>query len=236
MDSAQRASRFAICATLAIIVFAVVHGLMHSGNPSRYFGEGRYTTAVSCFQLLLTAFFAFSIFRTRKAAAWEGGLAGYWVWLIMGCGFVFLAADDALQIHEHLGRIINKLLPMKGTPLAGRADDAVIGFYGLIGLFVLWLFRREILDFRIILRPLAIGFVFMFFSVICDSLGHHEDIFLRMTGDRRSAKKMQGWADVGDGGFTLLAEGMFAAAFYCGWRQAAKRAAIPPVAEPVAKL
>jgi hypothetical protein len=236
MDSTQRAFRFTLCATLAVVVFAIVHGLIHSGNPSRYFGEGRYTTAVSCFQLLLTAFFSFSIFRTRKAAADSKWMAGYWVWLIMGGGFVFLAADDALQIHERIGHAINKLLPFTGTPFAGRADDAVIGIYGLIGLFVLWLFRREILEFRVILRFLGIGFVFMFLSVICDSLGHHDDIFLKLTGEIRSAKRLQAWADVGDGGFTLLAEGMFAAGFYCGWRQAKAGTAALPLAEPMAKV
>ena len=223
MDSEKRAFRFALGANLIIIALAIAHGLAHSGNPSRYFGEGRYTTAVSCFELLLTAFFAFAIFFARRAVSPDRGWrAGFWVWLMMGSGFVFLAADDALQIHERIGHTINRLLPLTGTPFAGRADDAVIGIYGLIGLFVMWLFRREILEFRVILRPLAIGFVFMFLSVIFDSLGHHEDIFLRLTGDLHRAKKLQGWADVGDGGFTLLAEGMFAVGFYCGRRQARK--------------
>lgn len=224
MDSDKRAFRIALWADLAVIAFAVVHGLIHSGNPSRYFGEGRYTTAVSCFQLLLTAFFAFRMFRSRRTASPDRGWrAGFWVWLLMGAGFVFLAADDALQFHERIGHELNGLFPMHGTVFAGRIDDMVIGGYGVIGLWVLWLFRRELLEFRMMLRPLAFGFVFTFFSVACDTLGHHDDIFLAATHDRALSKKLQGWADTGDGAFTLLAEGMFAVAFFCGSRRAAKR-------------
>ena len=224
MDSDKRAFRIALCTDLAVIAFAVAHGLWHSGNPSRYFGEGRYTTGVSCLQLLLTAFFSFGMFRARRAAtpdrSWR---AGFWVWLLMGAGFVFLAADDAFQFHERIGHALNTLFPMHGSVLAGRIDDMVIGVYGLIGLWVLWLFRRELLDFRVMLRPLAIGFVFTFLSVLCDTLGHHEDIFLKLTHDLPLAKHLQAWADTGDGSFTLLAEGMFAVAFFCGWRRAAQR-------------
>src|SRR4051812_3693996 len=93
-----------VVANLALITFALLHGLMHHpvvngvrmpGNPSRYFGEGRYTTLVSCLQLLAVAFFALRTWGTRRAHSqirnWR---AGFTIWALVGAGFVFLACDD----------------------------------------------------------------------------------------------------------------------------------------------
>jgi hypothetical protein len=194
-------------------------GLVKTGNPSRYFGEGRFTTAISCGQLLLAAFFSFSIFQARRAQTVGRESAGYWLWAFVAGGFVFLAADDAFQFHEQMDKVINKIFHLPKTALTDRIDDAIICLYALIGLWVLWMFRKEMRDFRRMLLPLIVGFVFAFASMVCDTLGNREDVFFWLTNDRALAKRLEGWADTGDGAFTLLAEGMFAGAFYFGWRE-----------------
>ncbi len=223
MKPTTRPALFAITVNLAIIIFAVVLGIVRSktGNPSRYFGEGRFTTGISCFQLLLTAFFAARIFSVRRAAFTNAGrnwLSGPVLWLLISAGFVFLAADDAFKIHERLDGIIHSLFHLKQTALTDRLDDAIIALYGLIGIGVLWAFRHELRPMRVMLPPLIAGFAFLAANVFFDTLSDKEDILLRLVGDLRLAKRLQGWSDVGDGACTLMAEGLFAAAFYLGWK------------------
>jgi hypothetical protein len=222
----------ALWANTLLITFAIALGLAKTGNPSRYFGEGRFTTAFSCFQLLLTAMFAGRIFAVRRAAATMRGFrAGYWVWLLVSVGFVFLALDDALQIHEKIDHWIGDIFHLKHGPWKDRIDDAVIGAYGFIGLGVLWTFRGELRQFRVMLKPLGYGFGCLCASIICDTLSNNLGVFLWLTrGDRPLARKLDGWFSVGDGAFTLLAEGLFAAAFLIAWRVARRN--LEPVIEP----
>jgi hypothetical protein len=215
MKPAQRILVLFLAVNLAVIAAAVILGLSKTGNPSRYFGEGRFTTAVSCAQLLLVAFFAFRIFAARRALSAKL-FAGPALWLFVAAGFVFLAADDAFKIHETLGRLLRGAVPSGGGPM----DDLVLVAYGLAGIAMLWLYRRELRPMRVMLPPLAIGFIFAAAAILSDALGDKPGLLLRFVGDLVRAKKLQGWADVGDGGFTLLAEGLFASAFYLGWRTA----------------
>ncbi|HEX5177155.1 MAG TPA: hypothetical protein VFV83_09015, partial [Chthoniobacteraceae bacterium] len=161
MESSPPASRVLkqlLWINLAIIVFAVALGLMKTGNPSRYFGEGRFTTGVSCLQLLVVAGLAFATCQMRRRAGAHGGF-GAWLWALIGIGFVFLAADDALQIHEHIDGFIHKHLGLEQTGWTDRIDDAIIAIYALIGGGVLWVFRSELRRFKPMLPVLSAGFV-----------------------------------------------------------------------------
>ena len=218
----MRPLKLTLWINLAIIVFATALGLLKTGNPSRYFGEGRFTTAISCFQLLLTAVFAFRILRARRTTVAVHGewKLGPWLWGAIAFGFVFLAADDAFRLHERMDRRIHRVFELQNNLLTDHIDDAIIALYGCIGLGVLWAFRREMLAFKVMVRPLAVGFAFGAGSVICDTLASRADLFYRATGSQATAKALDGWFSVGDGAFTLLAEGAFAAAFYIGMNSA----------------
>ena len=48
------------------------------------------------------------------------------VWGLIAGGFVFLAVDEALQIHERLDFVIHKALNIRETALTDRLDDAII--------------------------------------------------------------------------------------------------------------
>lgn len=50
----------------AVFVFTILPGLWKTGNPSRYFGEGRSTTFLSAAQLLTIGGLAWQIFTARK--------------------------------------------------------------------------------------------------------------------------------------------------------------------------
>ncbi len=228
--SRLRPALLALAINVAIVIFTVALGLHKTGNPSRYFGEGRFTTAISCFELLLTAWFASRICSVRRAQlAGRGWFSGPILWALVSAGFVFLAADDAFKFHERLDHVVHVVFHLQKTALTDRIDDAIILLYGLIGLAVLWTFRRELRPLRVMLAPLVIGFVFFGLNVFFDTLGDKPDILLWLVGDLALAKRLQGWSDVGDGGCTLLAEGLFAAAFYLGWKTV--RGDLPPAAE-----
>jgi hypothetical protein len=223
VSSAKLVLRWSILANFAIILFATIRGLLKTGNPSRYFGEGRFTTGVSCLQLLIIAFLAFQTFRHRRAAARATRDAGPWLWFLIGAGFVFLSADDALQIHERLDGLIHKSLAMQQTGLTDRIDDAIIALYLIGGLSVLWLFRKEMALFRAMLPTLAAGVAVAVGSIAFDTLSNKPDIISWFVADIASVKKIEGWLAVGDGACELLAEGCFIAAFYIAWRTSETR-------------
>lgn len=211
--------RSVILANLAIILFATALGLVKTGNPSRYFGEGRFTTAISCAELLAVAFFAFRIFQARRHLA-SGPLfrSPQIVWLLVAAGFVFLACDDAFQIHEHLDRLIRLAFHLPKTSLTDHIDDALIALYGVIGLVVLWWCRREVLQFRREMQfALTAGFVSLVLSIICDAATNNGAFLISMAPDVATAKWLDGWISMGDGAFTLLGEGFFLAGFALGW-------------------
>jgi hypothetical protein len=204
-----------LVANLLIVAVAVLLGLMTNGKPSRYFGEGRFTTAISCVQLLAVAFFSIRMFLKRRSVTPKGRpMSGAGVWALIAMGFVFLAADEVFQIHERLDDMIHGALALRETPWTDRLDDAIIALYGTIGVAVLWLFRNEISSFREIRRPLWGGFFCLSLSVICDTVSNEDHFLVWLCGNVVTANQLNAWVSVGDGACTLLGEGFFLAAFY----------------------
>lgn len=226
--TARRFARSIISFNLVLIVFTVALGLLKTGNPSRYFGEHRYTTFVSAAQLLGIGYLSYRIFQERRrhtvshpdpaaSPRWRSPLV---VWLLMASGFLFLAVDEIFELHERMDRMILKIFHLPRTPLTGRIDDAILGSYGLIGLGIMWLCRRELLPFRnVMFAPLMAGFCFLFLGVLCDTAAHDDQFFLSLTGDLPLAKKLNGWFSTLEGAFTLLPEAFFLAGFYAAWQQ-----------------
>jgi hypothetical protein len=219
--TSRRAITTAVVGNFVIIAFAIILGLVTAGKPGRYFGEGRFTTALSCGQLLAVAFFSGRMFLARRPlAATIGSISAAWVWGFIAAGFTFLAADDAFEIHERLDRLTHTTFHIQETAWTDRLDDMIIAVYGLLGFSILWLFRGEILFFRPMRKPLAGGFVFLFASVVCDTISNDEQFLVWLCCDPATAKQLNSWFAVGDGAFTLLAEGLFLAAFYLSYRAA----------------
>jgi len=231
--SARRLFKFIIITDLLIILFSTILGLMKTGNPSRYFGEGRFTMGISCAQLLTVGFFAFRTFQARRdSMSGRGIFSSRLVWLIVAFGFVFLAYDEAFEFHEHFDQFIQKSLGLKDTPLLDRIDDALIALYGVIGLTVLWCFMRELLLFRrAMTTPLVAGFICLFLSVAADTASNGDEFLFWLTGDMPTAQLMNVWLSVADGGFTILGEGFFIVGFYSAWLRARELAAQGRVAD-----
>lgn len=211
---------------LILIVFTILLGLLKTGNPSRYFGEGRYSTFWSAAQLLAIGGLAWQIFIARKRQTARTGERRpllqrvHYVWLLMAAGFAFLAVDEVGELHERMDRFIIRALDLPHTPLTDRIDDAIMMSYGLIGLGVLWICRKELLAYQRCMRsPMIAGFCCLFLGLLCDTAANDDQFFLWLTGDLPLAKKLNGWFSAFEGALTLLPEGLFLAAFYAGWKQ-----------------
>lgn len=224
--SSQLFLRRIVAFNLAVIVFTILLGLWKTGNPSRYFGEGRYTTFLSAAQLLTIGGLAWQIFIVRNR---QTALTGerrpllqraHYVWLLMAAGFAFLAVDEVGELHERMDRFIIRGLDLPHNPLTDRLDDAIMMSYGLIGLGVLWIYRKELLAYQRCMRgPMMAGFGCLFLGLLCDTASNDDRFFHWLTGDLPLAKKLNGWFSAFEGALTLLPEGLFMAAFYAGWKE-----------------
>jgi hypothetical protein len=219
---AGRVLRWLLWINLAVIFFAILLGLYRRGNPTRHFNEGRFTTAVSCVQLLAVSVLSFGIFtQRRKVARTHRTSLVYAIWLLVAIGFVYLACDEAFQFHEKLGLMLRHSLDLPKDWLTKRFNDVLIGFYGLAGIIALWICRHEVLLFRKeMLRLLQVAFSMMFLAVMFDMLSSDKSFFYWLGYDRPAAQFLSGVCYIGDGTLTLLAEAIFVSAFYAGWEKA----------------
>lgn len=237
MPSPKRAFYFLLICNLTLIVAAVLAGLFRRHHdPSRYFGDGRPLSFFSCFQLFATGVLAFLIFRERIAARdlpwWRGPI----LWALISAGFVFLAFDQAFDLHNKFDKILHQSLQLEKTGLSDRLDDIIIGGYGLIGLGVMWSYRRETRRFAAARKPLIAGFACLALEVLFDAASNRRDVAEWIIGEGRAASRLHAWMAALEGVFTLLAEALFIAAFYHAWRLAvAARRALTSPASPDAK-
>ncbi len=222
--------RVMVVFNLVLIVVSILLGLVKTGNPSRYFGEGRYTTFFSAAQLLAVGALAWLTFRQRRrelsATRISSPVASrqYYVWLLVAMGFAFLAVDEIAEMHERMDRWILRALDLPHTPVTDRLDDLIMACFGLIGMGVLWICRKELRPFWPSMKaPMIAGFMGLFLMVLCDTAAQDDDFFLWLTGDLPMAKKLNGWFSAFEGALTLLPEGLFMAAFYAAWHQAREK-------------
>jgi hypothetical protein len=214
-----RVTTIVLAIECAVIIYAIFRGLGKTGNPGRYFGEGRFTTIISCAQLLLIAFFAGLTFLERRKATPERSIfSGPVLWALVAAGFAFLAADEAFELHERIDIITHQILHLQETPLSDRLDDLLVALYGVIGCGILWKYRLELHSFRKVLPILVAGFACLAASVLCDIISNDETGLKWFFRDAPIPKQLNGWFSAGDGAFTLLGEGFFLAAFYLAYR------------------
>jgi len=149
------------------------------------FDEDGVFTLLSFCQLLLTACTSFAVWLRRRGPDRPRLRDDASIWAIMGAGFVYLAADEEMLLHEGAGHDILKIFHLPETAWTGRFDDMLIGVYGIIGLVALWRYRRELLRLPVFIRMLACGFVLLFLSVAADMFSHKPDFAVRLFGPER---------------------------------------------------
>jgi hypothetical protein len=215
--------------TLLFVANGLVFGLAVmlgylAGSPARHFGESGFTTWVSGAQLLAISVVTWKIWRLRGGRfvrdAWR---APHVVWLLIAAGFLFLTIDELVQIHEQLDRWIHAVLGITETAVTDRLDDVLILGYGLVGLGVLYQYRRELRLFRRDVVLIIVGFVLLSVMIAVDMLFGHPDI-IALFAPAHAVRSLSGWAGAVEEGFKLFAEAAFLAAFYGTYRRASAAA------------
>lgn len=145
------------------------------GGVVRGFDEGHPGTILSIALLLATAATAFAIHAERRK---DGAGFARLIWWLVGAGFVFLAFDEALEIHERLDAAIHVIFRMKETAATDRIDDFLILLYGVIGLAALAYFWAEVRRAPGLLQWLPVGFALLVVQVALDAAFNRDDLIL----------------------------------------------------------
>lgn len=204
---------------IAAIALAVSFELAFDIYKRHAFDENGIVTLLSVCQLLLIGFVSLSIWKERNGPGpvkWKDKTL---IWLIMGVGFLFLALDEKVLIHEGLDRSFHKIFEIQATGWTSRIDDFLIGVYGLIGLAVLWFYSAEIRRFKLYIRFLAAGFAGLFLCVVADAATSRPDFFNWLLGPESSATALAVVGSLEEIG-KVTSEALFLTGFTTALRQA----------------
>jgi len=213
--------RWIIFLVLSLNLTAVILGLLvYWRTEYSLFSEGGVITLVSVFQLGVIARLSWKIMQTRGAAGW----LPVWrepntVWWLIAIGFVFLAADELLKIHESIDTLIHYVFDLEKTAITDRIDDILVGIYGLVGIGVLIVYRKELKPFGEAILYLVAGFTLMFAMVALDVITNKKDILV-LFFQRDTATVLRSWLSLVEDSLKMLAEAFFLLGFIATLRKA----------------
>lgn len=155
--------------TLLVVIYASLDPVLGIGFGSG-FDELSFATLYSVGLLGATAWVCFQLAELREGAWRDGRFHARFLWRFLGWAFVFLALDEALQIHENLDKLIHIILAMDETAWTDSIDDVILLSYGLAGLAILVRCRAEVFRVPAARRYLALAFGLFLVSVVFDVL------------------------------------------------------------------
>lgn len=197
-----------------ILTIAVLLGITKE-NPSLYFKEGQFVTWLSSIQLLITAIVAWNIFKIRrKQSRVIGWKEPYILWGIIAAGFLYLALDEAVRIHEGLDKLTHLIFNIEETAVSDRLDDVILGAYGLIGIGVLYWYKDEFKKFRAAFPLFVTGFILMFIMVELDIISDRNDIVHIFIKDVALSGTVNSWLGIAEEIVESLSQAFFIVAFY----------------------
>jgi len=170
---------FIVSFNVFVFVLAVIYG-HGQGDVFHYFQEGRLITFWSSFQLVAIAVFCWVIHeRDRLRHSGPVWSSGSLIWALMALGFLFLAFDETLMIHENADFKIHEILDIPETNLTDRLDDFIVLFYGLAGFYFMWRFRSGLTPYLAVARKLVVPGILIFLAMVAaDVLTNRRDIIL----------------------------------------------------------
>ena len=173
----SRASIWVFSLNFAAIAAAIVIYYQGGRDP---FGERGFITFLSSAQLLAIAGLNYQIFRVKKAASQSAKPSAHRLWQLLALGFVFLAADEFLAIHEVTDLFIHDVFNLQETVMTDRIDDAIVGLYAIVGLVMVWTHRREFFVSAPAIAFLKTGFGLLGVMVVIDVVTNDELFFYRL--------------------------------------------------------
>lgn len=111
------------------------------------------------------------------------GVRGYAVarqfFAVLSVGFLYLAADELLGIHESMGHNLQYLSAVPGIE---RPDDLIIVMYGLVALLFLIVYRKFLWRYRRAGRWFAATLVLFGFAAAADAFSSRYEEYLELLG------------------------------------------------------
>ena len=160
-----------------MIAIAIGRAILHERNPMRYFDDGGFISLLSIGQLLFIAYLCWriSLLRAQQNSLLRGGKNPNRLWQVMTAGFIFLALDEGVQIHENIDVSLHNLFNLAPDGVTDILDDIIILIYAIIGLLFLRTFKNEFQKFASAFRWFYTGFSFCFLSIALDLLTYKKE-------------------------------------------------------------
>ncbi|MEB3287358.1 MAG: hypothetical protein VKJ04_07635 [Vampirovibrionales bacterium] len=117
-----------------------------------------------------------------------------YIWLLMSWGFLYLAVDELLMIHEIIDKAIHFIFQIQETAITDRLDDVIVLFYALLGLSALWMSRHEMVKY-VAAAPLLCCAVIATFTMIGFDLltSDSSEVFVFLENQRAFEAQLYQW-------------------------------------------
>jgi DNA-binding CsgD family transcriptional regulator len=198
--------------TLGINTLFIILGLL-MGSPEEVFGkEASFITWVSFAQLISISIISYRIFNRRILSITKKEAV---IWALISAGFLFLSIDEVARIHENMDSFFHKkIIHMKETAITDRLDDLIIGIYALIGIGVLYKFKKELVIFKKALPYLITSILLIFLMVITEVTANRFDLLPFLIKDKAIAHNVYDLFKIAEEALKLYAEAVMVSGFY----------------------
>lgn len=215
-NSSKRILYLLLAFDLILIVFITIF----SDDPKKYFKEFQLFTWLSFIKLLIIAYLNWKIYSYKKPPGSKFDFNyDYSIWFTIALGFLFLAFDEVLLIHENTDKIIHIIFGMQETGLTDRIDDLIFLIYAILGILILYSYRNELMKFAKSIPYLVIGFFFLFLRTVIDFITNRNDIIPKLVSDENLIPRINETLAIIEESSKLLAETFFIFAFYLCLKQ-----------------
>ena len=198
---------------LAVVLALVIY---HHGGRD-HFGERGFITFLSTFQLLAIAWLSDKTAQIRKASPGAENHQSALLWRIIAWGFIFLAADEFLAIHEVTDLFIHDVFNLQETSLTDSIDDFIVLLYGIFGAWILWVNRLELKPHKQAIALLKRAFVLLFLMIGLDFFANGQKL-LELFLDPATANTVQFHLYHLEDSLKVFIEALLIAAFYSIFR------------------
>jgi len=196
------------------VTLAIFGAVAWGHSPELHFREEGFITYVSCLQLLIATVISGKIFRIVSHSGNIKLAKNKTFWLVVSVGLLFLAFDDAFEIHEQIDIWLHNLFNLQETVITDLADDIIVGGYLLLFLayvFTQWqtinLFQRSFTFFKI-------GLALAIIMVLLDMASNNYYFTSLIIDDATQAKALKQWLGAFEDSAKIFAEGMFIVGLY----------------------
>ena len=198
---------------LAVILALVIY---HHGGRD-HFGERGFITFLSTFQLLAIAWLSDKTAQIRRASPRTESNQSALLWRIIAWGFIFLAADEFLALHEVTDHFIHDIFNIQETSLTDSIDDFIVLLYGIFGAWILWINRLELKPHKQAIALLKRAFVLLFLMIGLDFFANGQKL-LELFLDPATANTVQFHLYHLEDSLKVFIEALLIVAFYSIFR------------------